>query len=120
MSALIMVSWSRRQSCGHGPVARGAPSANLWRVEPRGKGGAKMSQLDAVTGAFSYTGAAIARELLKRGHQVRTLTGHPDRAPAGTPIDCRPLDFRDPKGLGASLTGVHTLYNTYWVRFAHG
>jgi len=79
-----------------------------------------MSQLDAVTGAFSYTGAAIAREVLKRGHQVRTLTGHPDRAPVGTPIDCRPLDFRDPEGLRASLTGVHTLYNTYWVRFAHG
>ena len=79
-----------------------------------------MSQIDAVTGAFSYSGAAIARDLLRRGHQVRTLTGHPDRAPAGTPIDCRPLDFRDPDGLRASLTGVHTLYNTYWVRFAHG
>lgn len=79
-----------------------------------------MSQLDAVTGAFSYSGAAIARELLKRGHEVRTLTGHPDRAPAGTPIDCRPLDFRDSEGLRKSLTGVHTLYNTYWVRFAHG
>jgi NADH dehydrogenase len=79
-----------------------------------------MSQLDAVTGAFSYSGAAIARSLIDRGHQVRTLTGHPDRAPAGTPIECRPLDFRDPDGLRASLTGVHTLYNTYWVRFAHG
>jgi uncharacterized protein YbjT (DUF2867 family) len=79
-----------------------------------------MSQLDAVTGAFSYSGAAIARELLTRGHQVRTLTGHPERAPAGTQIDCRPLDFRDPDGLRGSLTGIHTLYNTYWVRFAHG
>jgi uncharacterized protein YbjT (DUF2867 family) len=79
-----------------------------------------MSQIDAVTGAFSFSGAAIARDLLRRGHQVRTLTGHPDRAPAGTPIDCRPLDFGDPDGLRASLTGVHTLYNTYWVRFAHG
>ena len=79
-----------------------------------------MSQLDAVTGAFSYSGAAIARDLLERGHQLRTLTGHPDRAPAGTTIDCRPLDFSDSEGLRASLTGVHTLYNTYWVRFAHG
>ena len=78
-----------------------------------------MSQLDAVTGAFSFSGAAIARDLLKRSHQVRTLTGHPGRAPAGTPIDSRPLDFGDPDGLRASLTGVHTLYNTYWVRFAH-
>jgi uncharacterized protein YbjT (DUF2867 family) len=79
-----------------------------------------MSQVDAVTGAFSYSGAVIASDLLQRGHQVRTLTGHPDRAPAGTPIDCRPLDFSDPDGLRTSLTGVHTLYNTYWVRFAHG
>ena len=32
----------------------------------------------------------------------------------------RPLDFDDPAGLDASLAGATTLYNTYWVRFAHG
>ena len=52
-----------------------------------------MTQLDVVTGAFSYSGAAIARQLLARGHRVRTLTGHPDRAAAGQEIDLRPLDF---------------------------
>jgi uncharacterized protein YbjT (DUF2867 family) len=78
-----------------------------------------MTQLDVVTGAFSYSGAAIARELLGRGHQVRTLTGHPERA-AGQEIDVRPLDFSDQSGLGRSLAGAHTLYNTYWVRFTHG
>src|SRR5215475_1255413 len=78
------------------------------------------AQLAVVTGAFSYSGAAISRELIERGHQVRTLTGHPDRAPAGTPIAVRPLDFSDPDGLRESLAGAHTLYNTYWVRFAHG
>lgn len=78
------------------------------------------SQLDVVTGAFSYSGAAIARDLLQRGHRVRTLTGHPDRAPAGTPIEVRPLSFADERGLAESLTGAETLYNTYWVRFAHG
>lgn len=31
----------------------------------------------------------------------------------------RPLDLRDPAGLRRSLTGVDTLYNTYWVRFPH-
>jgi nucleoside-diphosphate-sugar epimerase len=76
-----------------------------------------MSQLDVVTGAFSYSGAAITSELLARGHRVRTLTGHPQRAPAGTPVECRPLDFADPAGLAASLAGADTLYNTYWVRF---
>ncbi len=79
-----------------------------------------MTTLDAVTGAFSYSGAAIARELQAAGRHVRTLTGHPDRAPSGTAIDVRPLDFADPAGLAGSLDGVHTLYNTYWVRFAHG
>ncbi len=75
---------------------------------------------DVVTGAFSYSGAAIARELHRAGRRVRTITGHPDRAPAGTRIDARPLNFADPAELTRSLRGAHTLYNTYWVRFAHG
>ena len=79
-----------------------------------------MTQLDVVTGAFSYSGAAITRELLGRSHRVRTLTGHPDRAPDGTDIEVRPLDFSDERKLSQSLAGAHTLYNTYWVRFSHG
>ena len=75
--------------------------------------------LDVVTGAFSYSGAAMARALSGGGREVRTLTGHPDRAPAGTAIDIRPLNFDDPLDLVASLSGATTLYNTYWVRFAH-
>src|SRR5215472_5932703 len=75
---------------------------------------------DVVTGAFSYTGAAITRDLLAAGRPVRTLTGHPGRAPRGTPVEVRPLDFADPAGLTASLRGAGTLYNTYWVRFARG
>jgi NADH dehydrogenase len=75
-------------------------------------------QLDVVTGAFSYSGAAIARELREAGHRVRTLTGHPERATGD--IEVRPLDFTDPGGLEASLTGVRTLYNTYWIRFSRG
>jgi NADH dehydrogenase len=78
---------------------------------------------DVVTGAFSYSGAAIAREVQASGRRVRTLTGHPGRAPktpAGTAIEVRPLDFADPAGLTESLRGARTLYNTYWVRFARG
>jgi nucleoside-diphosphate-sugar epimerase len=78
------------------------------------------SQTDVVTGAFGYSGAAIARELLAAGHHVRTLTGHPGRAPAGTPIDVRPTDFTEPAALERDLSGVHTLYNTYWIRFPRG
>jgi uncharacterized protein YbjT (DUF2867 family) len=77
--------------------------------------------LVAVTGAFSYSGAAIAGELLRRGHRVRTLTGHPGRASSsGSPIEVRPLDFTAGAALRHSLAGVDTLYNTYWVRFPHG
>jgi uncharacterized protein YbjT (DUF2867 family) len=75
--------------------------------------------LDVVTGAFSYSGQAIAGALVNAGRQVRTLTGHPHRAPDGSPIEVRSLDFDDHIGLVASLEGVTTLYNTYWVRFAH-
>jgi uncharacterized protein YbjT (DUF2867 family) len=82
---------------------------------PRGDTG-----LDVVTGAFSYSGRAIARALLDSGRQVRTITGHPGRAPGDSTIDVRPLDFDDQLGLTASLEGATTLYNTYWVRFAHG
>jgi uncharacterized protein YbjT (DUF2867 family) len=76
--------------------------------------------LDVVTGAFSYSGAAIARAVEASGRRVRTLTGHPERAPAGTGIDVRSLAFDDPPAVVESLRGVRTLYNTYWVRFAKG
>ena len=80
----------------------------------------KLDTVDVVTGAFSYSGAAITRELQAAGRRVRTLTGHPDRARASTEVDVRPLDFDDPAELTRSMHGAHTLYNTYWVRFAHG
>jgi NADH dehydrogenase len=76
--------------------------------------------LDVVTGAFSYSGRAIAAALTDAGRRVRTMTGHPGRAPVGSPLQIRPLNFDDQLGLAASLEGVTTLYNTYWVRFAHG
>jgi NADH dehydrogenase len=76
--------------------------------------------LDVVTGAFSYSGAAIAQRLLANGRAVRTLTAHAGRAPAGSPIAVRPFDFGDLPQLVRDLEGATTLYNTYWVRFAHG
>jgi uncharacterized protein YbjT (DUF2867 family) len=75
--------------------------------------------LDVVTGAFSYSGQAIASKLSESGRSIRTLTGHPGRAPHDAAIGVAPLDFANPDGLVASLEGATTLYNTYWVRFAH-
>jgi NADH dehydrogenase len=76
--------------------------------------------VDVVTGAFSYSGRAIAKRLLDRGRAVRTLTGHPRQADPASEIQVLPLDFTDPPELARNLEGVTTLYNTYWVRFAHG
>jgi NADH dehydrogenase len=74
----------------------------------------------AVTGAFSYSGKYIARRLLDAGHEVITLTGHPNRPdPFAGAVKAYPLDF-DEAGMAASLSGVDTLYNTYWVRFDKG
>jgi len=74
---------------------------------------------DVVTGAFSYSGAAVTRALERSGRRVRTLTGHPERA-TGSTVDVRPLGFDDILGLTSSLRGATTLYNTYWIRFPRG
>ena len=79
-----------------------------------------MNQLDVVTGAFSYSGRAIAARLRDQGHEVRTITGHPPTDGDTHGIDVRPFDFADLPALVRDLEGATTLYNTYWVRFAHG
>ncbi|MGH2948276.1 MAG: SDR family oxidoreductase [Solirubrobacteraceae bacterium] len=74
--------------------------------------------MNVVTGAFSYTGSYIARELLARGEKVRTLSREP--APPGHPLAARVdfgrLQFADERALEADLGGAETLFNTYWIR----
>ncbi|MEW6094798.1 MAG: NAD(P)H-binding protein [Chloroflexota bacterium] len=71
----------------------------------------------AVTGAFSYSGKYITRRLLADGHEVITLTGHPNRPdPFDGKVKAYPLDF-DEASLTRSLRGVEVLFNTYWIRF---
>ena len=78
-------------------------------------------RLDCITGAFGFTGRFIARRLLERGHALRTLTNHPDpTSPLSRHLDARAYAFERPEQLAKDLEGVHTLYNTYWVRFEHG
>lgn len=79
------------------------------------------AETSVVTGAFSYTGKYITRLLLEKGHEVRTLTGHPDRpSPFGDRVRAFPFDFDRPEALRGCLRGAATLYNTYWVRFDYG
>ena len=76
---------------------------------------------DVVTGAFSFTGRAIALRLLADERRVRTLTNHPTRPGSeDVKVDVAPLQFADRPALVDSLRGADTLYNTYWVRFRHG
>lgn len=76
---------------------------------------------DVVTGVFGYIGRYIAGRLLAQGHSVKTLTGHPDRPnPFGDRIQAAPFNFERPEELALSLKGCDALFNTYWIRFAHG
>jgi uncharacterized protein YbjT (DUF2867 family) len=79
------------------------------------------TETDLVTGAFSYSGSRIAELLMDSGRDVRTLTHHPDRDhPLRARVEALPYRFEDPDTLAASLEGITTLYNTYWVRFERG
>jgi|SRR5271170_461786 len=74
-----------------------------------------------VTGAFSYTGKYVTRELLKRGFKIRTLTFHPERQNEfGREIEIFPYNFDRLDELRESLRGASCLVNTYWIRFARG
>jgi uncharacterized protein YbjT (DUF2867 family) len=74
-----------------------------------------------VTGAFGFTGRALAERLLATSHEVVTLTR---RSGAGDPladrITVRPFEPSRPADLAASLAGVDTVFNTYWLRFPRG
>lgn len=76
-----------------------------------------MAELDAVTGAFSFTGGFIARRLLADGRRVRTLTNHRRAGAEDMEVEVAPLQFTDRDALIESLRGVDVLYNTYWIRF---
>jgi uncharacterized protein YbjT (DUF2867 family) len=76
--------------------------------------------LDAVTGAFSFTGRAIARQLLAEGREVVTLVRRPAPPDADSRIRTAPMAFDDPATLAAAFAGVDTFYNTYWIRFERG
>lgn len=76
--------------------------------------------MQAVTGAFGYSGRYICRRLIDAGRRVITLTNSLDRNnPFGDRVRAFPFNFDDAGALSESLRGVEVLYNTYWVRFNH-
>jgi uncharacterized protein YbjT (DUF2867 family) len=80
-----------------------------------------LPELSVITGAFSYTGRAIAERLLAEGHRVRTLTRRVEpHDPLAGRIETAALQFADPAALEDSLRGARVLYNTYWIRFERG
>ncbi|MBC8276317.1 MAG: NAD-dependent epimerase/dehydratase family protein [Chloroflexi bacterium] len=81
----------------------------------------RTTELNVVTGAFSYTGKYITQRLLSMGKRVRTLTGRSGyENPFGCQVEAFAFNFDNPSQLTKSLSGATTLYNTYWVRFSHG
>ena len=90
-------------------------------MEAANLGGRDLGDTVVITGAFSYTGKYATRLLLSRGHKVRTLTYHPERAnPFGDQVQVFPYNFDNPEQLTQTLRGASTLINTYWVRFPRG
>lgn len=75
----------------------------------------------AVTGAFGFTGRAIATRLLEAGCDVVTLSR---RSGAGDSLAARitlhQMGATLPADLARHLAGVDTLFNTYWLRFPRG
>ena len=80
-----------------------------------------MPKTHVVTGVTGYTGRFIAQRLLKMGHRVRSLTGHLARPnPFDGQVRMMLYNFENPDLLARSLVGTDTLFNTYWIRMAHG
>lgn len=70
-----------------------------------------------VTGATGYTGRYITGLLLRQGHRVQSITGHPERPnPFGDRVPLHPFNFDRPDLLEKTLAGTDTLFNTYWIR----
>jgi len=81
----------------------------------------ETTEVNVVTGAFSYTGKYIAQRLLSMGKKVITLTSRVGHENAfGHQVKAFPFNFDKPGELTDSLRGAKTLYNTYWVRFCRG
>lgn len=75
----------------------------------------------AVTGATGYAGRYITQLVLRVGHRVQSITGHPERHnPFGNRVPLHLFDFDRPDQLSETPVGTHTTFNTYWFRVDYG
>lgn len=75
---------------------------------------------DVVTGAFGFTGSRIAERLLAAGHEVRTISRRaPGSHALAEQVGLEPYSYGEPDELRRQLSGVGTLYVTYWMRFPY-
>jgi uncharacterized protein YbjT (DUF2867 family) len=71
----------------------------------------KMAGMEIlVTGAGGFVGAALAPELVARGHAVRAGTRDPGRRPAPAGAVPQRFDLDDEASLGPALDGVELAY----------
>ena len=69
----------------------------------------RSREVAVVTGAFGFTGAAIARQLVDLGQEVRTLTNRPaGNGPLADVVQTFPADFQNRDQLAAVFHGAST------------
>jgi NADH dehydrogenase len=72
-----------------------------------------------MTGASGFIGGAATAGLLDR-HDIRSLTGHPQRNRFGDRVRIFPYDFDRPERMEDAFRGADVFVNTYYVRFEYG
>lgn len=71
----------------------------------------------ALIGATGFVGSALLEELLSRGHEVTTVTRHPEKLRSRSKLIAKKGDAYDPKGIAVLAAGhdaVVSAFNPGW------
>lgn len=69
----------------------------------------------AVIGATGRTGQCVARQALRRGHEVIAIARTPDSIVAEDHLQVRRADILDPEGIAAALAGADAVVSTVGI-----